>query len=312
MDAAGNVTTIAGSGAWTFQDGPVLQAAFKEPKSLVVDNASVVYVADYENHCVRKIDNGQVTTIAGAGGVAGDAIGSASNARFHRPRDLTIDAAGNIYVVDLINHKVKKISTGGQVTLLAGSGIAGGTDGTGAAASFNIPVAIDWFPNGDLCVLDAIGIKIRRVTTAGVVTTIAGSGVSGYVDGPVMSASFNLPQDICFDPTGNLYVGDDNNHVIRVLLSDVNPKGIQENRTVELLTVYPNPAQDELTVTIPTDFKAKAISVLDENGRLCMRLTINNPTEKLTLSTNRLASGKYFILLEGKDETKATGSFLKQ
>lgn len=220
MDAAGNVVTIAGSGTWGFANGPALSAAFKEPKSLVVDNNNIVYVADYENHCIRKIANGQVTTYAGTGGVSGDVLGPAASARFYRPRDLCIDATGNIYVVDLMNNKVKVISTSGIVSLVAGSGANGNTNGTGASASFSRPVGIDWYPSGDLCVLSAVSPMIRTVTVPGVATSLAGTGVSGYLDGPVASAKFNLPQDICFDPFGNLYVGDDLNNVIRILTSN--------------------------------------------------------------------------------------------
>lgn len=223
MDAAGNVVTIAGSGAWSYADGPALSAAFKEPKSIIVDDSGYVYVADYENHCIRKIANGFVSTYAGIGGVSGDVLGPAATAKFYRPRDLCMDSAGNIYVVDLMNNKVKVISNAGIVSLVAGSGVNGNQDGTGIGASFSRPVGIDWFPNGDLCVLSSSSPKVRRVTTSGVATSVAGNGSTGYVNGPVASARFNLPQDICIDPNGNLYISDDQNNVIRILVNQLPP-----------------------------------------------------------------------------------------
>lgn len=313
MDAAGNVTTIAGSGAWTFADGPAASAAFKEPKSLVVDNSGVIYVADYENHCVRKIANGQVTTLAGLGGTLGDQLGTGTAARFHRPRDLAIDFQGNLYVVDLMNHKVKVISPAGAVTLLAGSGLAGAIDATGSAASFNIPVALDWMPSGDLCVLDAVGAKLRKVTLAGVVTTIAGSGSTGYVDGPVALASFSLPQDICFDPDGNLYVGDNNNHVIRILSLPSNPKSIEETVVMRELTLYPNPTSGELFFELPEangDW-LRSVTITSSDGKLWGEFRFPSQQERYQLNTAELPPGSYFLLVTTEEKKQYYGRFIK-
>jgi sugar lactone lactonase YvrE len=297
MDASGNVITIAGSGAWTHQDGPVSSAAFKEPKSLVVDNNNVVYVADYENHCIRKIANGQVTTIAGAGGVSGDQTGLAANARFYRPRDLCIDAQGNIYIVDLMNNKVKVLTTGGNVNLVAGSGSQGGNDGVGANASFDRPVGIDWFPTGELCVLDAVSAKIRMVTVGGVVTTIAGTGSSGYTNGPSLNATFNLPQDICFDPTGNLYVGDDNNNVIRILQGAfTNPKGFTEY-TVHQLSVFPNPSTSSIIIQNPTtqNEKLNFVQIFTLDGKVAKTISITSQEPEIRIDISDLAAGSYIL-----------------
>ncbi len=312
MDAAGNVTTIAGSGAWSYQDGPAAQASFKEPKSITVDNAGVVYVADYENHCIRKIENGQVTTYAGAGNVSGDVLGASTTARFYRPRDLVLDAAGNLYVTDLMNNKIKVVTTGGIVNLVAGSGAQGSTDGIGIGASFNRPCGIDIRQNGDLIVMDAVGPKVRIVTAAGVVTTLAGTGASGYQDGPVLTATFNLPQDICYDVQGNLYVSDDLNNVIRKLVNQ-NPKGIEEIETSMNLQVYPNPATDQITISQPegNENRFETISVFDLHGKLCKTVAGVKGENQIIISIADLPAGEYMIVAEGEN-IRATGKVIKQ
>lgn len=312
MDASGNVTTIAGSGAWTYQDGPAMQAAFKEPKSITVDNSGAVYVADYENHCIRKIANGQVTTYAGVGGSNGDLLGASSSAKFYRPRDLVLDPAGNLYVTDLMNNKIKVVTTGGIVNLVAGSGAQGSTDGVGIGASFDRPCGIDRRQNGDLIVIDAVGPKVRIVTTAGTVTTLAGTGASGYQDGPVMTATFNLPQDICYDVQGNLYVSDDLNHVIRKLVN-LNPKGVEEFQAINNLIIFPNPASDQITISQPAenDKLIKTVSVFDVQGKLCKTSSAIKGEKQIIIAVGDLPQGEYIVVAEGED-SRSTGTFIRQ
>jgi len=142
-----------------FADGHESTASFYQPKSFYVTSNGDIYVADYENHRIRKISGGQVTTYAGTGS-AGFQNGSALTAQFHRPRDITMDAQGNMYVTDLMNSVIRKITSSGAVSTFAGSGVAGGSDGTGTSAQFNIPTGIDIDSNGDFYVTDCIGNKV--------------------------------------------------------------------------------------------------------------------------------------------------------
>ena len=311
MDAAGNVTTIAGSGVWSYQDGPVAQAAFKEPKSITVDNTGAVFVADYENHCIRKIANGQVTTYAGVGASNGDQLGASSTAKFYRPRDLVLDPAGNLYVTDLMNNKIKVVTTGGIVNLVAGSGAQGSTDGVGIGASFDRPCGIDRRQNGDLIVMDAVGPKVRIVTVAGTVTTLAGTGTSGYQKSPVLTATFNLPQDICYDAQGNLYISDDLNHVIRKLVN-TNPKGVEEYQTFENLQIFPNPAIDQVIISQPegNENLLETISIFDLQGKLCKTVSGIKGEKQIIISVADLPSGEYLIVAEG-EKSRSTGKFIK-
>jgi precorrin-6B methylase 1 len=312
MDALGNVTTIAGSGAWSYQDGPAAQAAFKEPKSITVANNGDIFVADYENHCIRKISNGQVTTYAGVGGVSGDVLGASSTAKFYRPRDLVLDLAGNLYVTDLMNNKIKVVTTGGIVNLIAGSGAQGSADGNGIGASFYGPCGIDRRQNGDLIVLDAVGPKVRVVTTAGIVTTLAGTGSSGYHDGPVMTATFNLPQDICYDPQGNLFISDDLNHVIRKLVN-INPKGVEEFSSYVNLSFFPNPSSDQVTIIQPEEGEnnIKTVSVFDCTGKLSMVIEVTDENAEIVISVADLPAGIYFIIAESEKQ-RSIGKLIRE
>ncbi|HLG39302.1 MAG TPA: hypothetical protein VI461_06525, partial [Chitinophagaceae bacterium] len=229
IDPAANVTTIAGSGAAGYQDGPVMSAEFWSPIQIEVDNSGALIIADYENHCIRKIYNGMVTTIAGSGGISGDAVGSPTAARFHRPRDIALDAFGNIYVADLVNDKVKMIAPSGTVSLLAGASGGGYANGQGAAAMFDGLTGIDIDLNGNIVVCEAFNERIRRITPSGAVTTIAGSGATGSTNGPVFSASFNGPQGLCVDELGDIYIADDNNNRIRMLTNTSPPANFLGN-----------------------------------------------------------------------------------
>ena len=278
MDSLFNVLTIAGNGSAGYADGPALAAMFHQPKSLTVDSAGVIYVADYENHRIRKIEGGVVTTVAGDGN-AGDGIGPALNASLQRPRDLCLDDAGNLYFVDLMNHRIKVLTTAGDVELVAGSGTQGNANGIGALAEFSIPVAIDWESPGTLMVLDAVDPLLRRVTTAGVVTTVAGSGGTGYVDGNSTLAEFDLPQDICFNNYGELFVGDRNNNAIRILyphgekpMTVDEPAPAGQEVSVEVLAVHPNPTSSHTTIDlshIPDPLTG--LLIYDEKGALVVR-----------------------------------------
>ncbi|MBK6776061.1 MAG: hypothetical protein IPG74_09555 [Flavobacteriales bacterium] len=252
---------------------------FHQPKSLTVDSAGVIYVADYENHRIRKSgEGGVVTTVAGDGN-AGDGIGPTFNASFNVQRDPCLDDAGNLYFVDLMNHRIKVLTTAGDVELVAGSGTQGNADGIGALAEFQYSGGIDWESPGTLMVLDAVDPLLRRVTTAGVVTTVAGSGGTGYVDGNSTLAEFDLPQDICFNNYGELFVGDRNNNAIRILyphgekpMTVDEPAPAGQEVSVEVLAVHPNPTSSHTTIDlshIPDPLTG--LLIYDEKGALVVR-----------------------------------------
>ncbi|MES2388905.1 MAG: hypothetical protein V4543_12960, partial [Bacteroidota bacterium] len=217
-DADTTVTTLAGSVSG-LANGPAAQAKFGRLGEIICRPNNDLYVADYGNSQIRKISGGIVSTFTGAAGV-GYRDGTLATAKFNLPIAICTDAAGNMYVADYSNNKIRKISTDSVVTSIAGSS-AGEADGTGAAAKFSNPRAICIDPSGNLVVADYSGHRIRKVTMAGVVTTIAGD-TAGFRDGPVATALFHNPTDVDYDAAGNLIVTDMANHRIR----KITPAGI--------------------------------------------------------------------------------------
>ena len=231
--SGGVVSTLAGSaGAPGSADGTGSAARFNFPSGVAVDSAGNVYVADTNNHTIRKITSGGVvTTLAGSAGNAGSADGTGSAARFNRPSGVAVDSAGNLYVADRPNYTIRKITSGGVVTTLAGSaGERGCDDGTGSAARFYFPGGVAVDSAGNLYVADQGNQTIRKITSGGVVSTLAGladkegiftgtGGVVGSADGTGSAARFNTPESVAVDSAGNLYVADMNNYTIRKINS---------------------------------------------------------------------------------------------
>lgn len=244
---AGVVTTFAGkAGEAGNIDGTGASARFKWPSGVAVDTSGNVYVSDQglepglntginpvfvggflaaaNNRLIRKITPaGVVTTLAGGAptstSIGVDGIGSAAS--FGTPVGITNDAAANVYVVDSGSHTIRKVTPAGVVTTLAGTaGQSGSTDGTGAAARFNSPNGIAADGEGNLYVADNQSHVIRKITPAGIVTTLAGTaGTSGSSDGTGASARFFNPSWITTDSTGNIYVADRGNRLIRKITS---------------------------------------------------------------------------------------------
>lgn len=216
----GQVTTFAGSGAVGYANGQGIAATFEHPYGVTVDIYDNVYVADYYNNQIRKISaGGIVTTLAGIF-LSGSGDGIGTIARFNEPTAVTVDASGNVYVADTENHKIRKITSGGVVSTLAGSGVPGFSNGIGTAASFNYPYGIAVDNLGNVFVADLYNNKIRKITSEGVVSTFAGSGLEGSVSGVGTAASFRAPYGVTIDALGNIYIGDAFNNRIRKITAE--------------------------------------------------------------------------------------------
>ena len=216
------VVTIAGSaGSSGGADGSGSIARFADPSDVAVDGWGNLYVADTGNHAVRKITPaGVVTTFAGLTGVSGSSDGSGS-ARFNHPAGVAVDSSGNVYVADTDNNEIRKVTAVGVVSTLAGvAGVIGSSDGAGSAASFHGPSGIVADTMGNLYVADTLNHTIRKVTSTGVVTTVAGlAGASGAVDATGSAARFDGPQGLALDASNNLFAADTNNDIIRKIVA---------------------------------------------------------------------------------------------
>ncbi len=218
----GLVTTLAGDGHPYLTNGPAAASEFYSPQGVAVDGSGNVFVADTGDHVIRKIDaSGQVTTYAGAGAAPGFADGAAASASFDSPGGLAIDAAGNVYVADSGNNRIRKIDTGGNVTTVAGNGVAGDTDGTGGpsgSAQFAWPTGIAADGAGNLFVADTGNNRIRKIDPEGNVTTFAGNGSAGFADGSggrSGSAELRWPGGVALGAAGDLFVADQDNYRLR-------------------------------------------------------------------------------------------------
>ncbi|QJD95233.1 hypothetical protein HH214_04750 [Mucilaginibacter robiniae] len=211
----GVVTTLTNNTNYGSDDGKLVNASFNYPQGMAIDDAGNLYIADGYNNKIRKIStDGIVSTFAGTGS-AGAANGPANAATFNYPQSVAIDNYGNFYIADKSNHLIRKITPASIVSTLAGSGLTGKADGKGTAASFNNPTGITIDFTGNIYVADAGNHLIRKITPAGEVTTLAGTGVAALVNRTGTEASFNNPVNVLANAAGNLYVADKGNNAIR-------------------------------------------------------------------------------------------------
>jgi hypothetical protein len=218
------VTTLAGSaGKYGTNDASAGAARFFGPQGIGADGAGNVYVADSANGTIRKVNSaGVVSTLAGLVGIPGSLDGTKAGAQFYQPQGVAVDNAGNVYVADTWNHTIRKVTSAGVVSTIAGSaGSFGSADGTNSKARFYWPASLALDPGGSLYVADYLNHTIRKVTPTGsnwLVSTLAGMpGAWGKADGTNSNARFYQPRGIAVDGATNVYVADSGNHAIRKL-----------------------------------------------------------------------------------------------
>jgi hypothetical protein len=261
------VTTIAGDGTGDFADGPALSARFKNPLDVVVTTEGMIYVADAFNHRIRKLAGGQVTTFAGNGNQ--DTIsGQGTAARFAIPSRLTIDMNGNLYTLDASDPRVRKITPAGFVSVYAGTGVPGFKDGATSIAQFAQGFGIVTDAEGNIYIADSQNRRIRRISTAGQVSTIAGTGASGVENGAGDIAQFIFAAGTVRDKDGNLFVADQNR------IRKITPGGVVSTFVGNVLAGYVDGQPDQAMFSLIEDM------VIDGQGNIYV--SENNHIRKIS------------------------------
>jgi len=219
------ITTVAGNGTTGYagDGGPATNASLFNPSAIALDALGNLFVADSANHCIREVGtNGIIATVAGNGtnGFFGDG-GPATNASLSYPDGVAVDAFGNLFIADVDNNRIRQVGTNGVMATVAGNATNGffGDGGPATNASLSHPdgVAVDLF--GNLFIADSGNKRIRKVGTNGVITTVAGNGLSGFFGdgGPATNAFMESPAAVAVDPFGRLLIADSGNHRIRAV-----------------------------------------------------------------------------------------------
>jgi sugar lactone lactonase YvrE len=219
------IQTVAGNGTSGFSgdNGAAATATLSEPFGVAVDAVGNLYIADTSNHRIRKVDaSGVITTVAGNGteSFSGDG-GPATSAALNTPIGVAVDVAGNLYIADAFNNRIRKVNATGIITTVAGNGDArfSGDHATATSASLSAPFGVAVDKAGNLYIADTSNQRVRKVDTSGAIATVAGNGMEGFSGdgGPATRASLNFPTGVTLDRTGNLFITDQSNHRIRMV-----------------------------------------------------------------------------------------------
>jgi sugar lactone lactonase YvrE len=221
---------ITPNGGISGDGGPATKAKLHAPRGLAFDANNNLYIADVANNRIRMVNSlGIITVFAGGNGGYGNVYGysgdggPATNARLFNPQGVAVDANGNVFISDTRNYVIRKVATTGVITTIAGTGGTAGYTGDGGAAvsaTLNYPAGIAVDANNNLFVADKTNNVIRKVATTGTITTFAGTGTLGYSGdaGQATAATLDYPIGVNFDASGNLYIADQGNMVIRKVI----------------------------------------------------------------------------------------------
>ncbi len=221
VDGTGIISTVAGSGieGLSGDGGPAVAASLAAPVAVVSDDSGNLYIADTENHRIRKVSaSGIISTFAGGGTELGDG-GPATDALLDSPAGLFLRGRDTLYIADTGQHRIRMVDSTGVITTLAGDGVASflGDDGPSTAARLNTPAGLFGDADGNLYIADRGNSRIRKIDAAGTIQTVAGSGVPSFTgdDGPATDARLNNPEAVFVDSSGTLFFSDRINHRIR-------------------------------------------------------------------------------------------------
>ncbi len=265
----------------TGDGGPAVQAQMDNPTGVAVDAKGNVYIADTNNHRIRKVDaDGVITTVAGTGaaGFSGDG-GPGTQAQLNRPMGIAIDEAGSLFIADTDNHRVRKVSPDGTIATIAGNGSTTytGDGGPATEASLNSPYGVAVDASGDVYIADFNHHCVRKVSPDGLIITIAGNGYGGYSGdgGPATEALLHMPKDVAVGPNGNIFIADAYNCCIRKI-----------DNSGKITTVAGNGIMGVAAEGVPateTNLDSPASVAVDAQGNLYIADTANNKIHKVNV-----------------------------
>ncbi len=310
---AGIISTIAGTGTSgaTGIGGPATAAKLHFPVAVAVDAAGNVFIADRTNHMIKKVaaSTGYLTVIAGTNvaGFSGDG-GAAYLASLDQPMDIALDAAGNIYVADHVNHRIRKIDVSGNISTFAGTGTPAhsGDGGPATAAQLDYPVAVGTDALGNVYITETSSNKVRVVNTSGIISTFAGTGTAAFSGdgGAATAAELNTNKGVASDASGNIYICDaDNNRIRKVAAPVTMPTGNVLPTETAIPKIYPNPSSGNFTIVLPEMSYELTITILDIMGRELTTLSEKN-TKQVSISLETVPCGNYFIKLSSNDKVQ--------
>jgi hypothetical protein len=314
VSASGVITTIAGSGTtgYSGDGGPATAAQFSDVRGIAVDGAGNVYVADAGNFCIRKINTtGIIATIAGndTSGYSGDG-GPATAAELSLPTGLALDGAGNIYLSDYSNNRIRKIDNTGIITTIAGNDTMsfGGDNGPATAAELHFPAGLAIDGSGNLYIADENNSRVRKVNSANIITTIAGNGIYGYGGdgGHATAAELSAPAGVTVDGAGNIYIADaDANNVRKVIpynvgVTSIPPSGMNQPHT----DIWPDPNDGNFTVYIPSALNEQAQIIITSITGQRIKEIVTTTNKKTEVQLNGLP-GLYFITIVSGGESQS-------
>jgi uncharacterized protein (TIGR03437 family) len=250
------ITTVAGNGGagYNGDGGLATNSQLASPEGVAVDTGGNLYIADVKNNRIRKVSNGVITTVAGTGPTSGPGNyggdnGPATSAQLYYPEGVAVDSAGNLYIADTGNRRIRKVTNGVMATV-AGNGLPGfsGDNGPATGAQFQHPSAVALDSVGNLYIVDGDNSNIRKVSN-GVITTVAGGGSSLGDNGPATSAQLSFPTGVAVDSAGNLYIAEVINNRIRALI----PSGPSCSASVSPTALQPPTSGGKVTVAIQTN-----------------------------------------------------------
>ncbi len=315
INTSGIISTIAGTGATGYSgDGAsATSAQLSAPCGITVDALNNIYFSDRGNNCVRKINSaGIINTIAGTGvgGFSGDG-GPATSAKLNAPFCIAVDASGNIYIADTFNSRIRKVSSSGTISTIAGIAFAGfsGDGGPATSAKLNFPAGIAIDPSGNIYIAEQQNQRIRKINTSGIINTIIGTGSTGFSGdaGPAILANIYNPSGVVLDALGNIYICDAQNFRIRIVCVTNCLAGVNEWASKINFKIYPNPVSNTLHIELEQYFgEGSAIEITNTLCQTVLKLPYKNE-----IDVSLLSKGCYVLKIATSDKQQFYSKFIK-